>query len=114
MYRAWSEGHLDPDDRMETFAEGVATQVPFALTMDVLRDHLDDFRLVSEETIKRGVQDLFTDERIITEGACTTSLAAMRQRRDELQGQTVVLPISGRNISPEALEQILSDASVER
>jgi threonine dehydratase len=114
MYRAWSEGHLDPDDRMETFAEGVATQVPFALTIDVLRDHLDDFRLVSEETIKCGVQDLFTDERIIAEGACTTSLAAMRQHSDELQGQTVVLPISGRNISPEALEQILSDASDAR
>ncbi|WP_049903843.1 threonine ammonia-lyase [Halococcus agarilyticus] len=114
MYRAWSEGHLESDDRMETFAEGVATRVPFVLTMDVLRDHLDDFRLVSEETIKRGVEDLFTDERIIAEGASMTSLAAMRQRRDELQGRTVVLPISGRNISPEVLVQILNDESIDR
>lgn len=114
MYHAWSEGHLDPADRMETFAEGIATRVPFALTMDVLRDSLDDFRLVSEAAIKRGVEGLFTDERIIAEGASATSLAAMRQRRDELQGRTVVLPISGRNIAPEALEQILSDMSVER
>ena len=114
MYRAWSEGHLDSDDRMETFAEGVATQVPFALTMDALRDSLDDFRLVSEEAIKRGVRDLFDDETIIAEGASATSLAAMRQLSDELHGQTVVFPISGRNISPDTFRMILDDESLGR
>lgn len=112
MYRAWSEGHLTPDDRMETFAEGIATQVPFALTMDVLRDSLDDFRLVSEEAIKRGVRNLFSDETIIAEGASATSLAAIRQLDDELHGQTVVLPISGRNISPDTFRMILDNESL--
>ena len=107
MHRAWSEGHLTPHERMETFAEGIATRVPFALTMDVLRDRLDEFELVSEQAIVHGVHDLFTEERIPAEGASATSLAAMRQRQDELQGQTIVFPISGRNISPDTLQTLL-------
>jgi threonine dehydratase len=109
MHRAWSEDTLEPHDRMETFAEGVATRVPFALTTEILRAHLDDFRLVSEASLRQGVCDLFTAERVPVEGACATSLAAMRQLSDELQDETVVLPTSGRNIDLETLTSILDE-----
>lgn len=109
MYRAWDEGHLEPHDRMESFAEGIATRVPFALTLELLRERLDDFRLVSERALRRGVHDLFTDERIVMEGACAASLATMRQLRDELADQTIVFPISGRNIETETLRTILNE-----
>jgi threonine dehydratase len=111
MHRAWAEGILEPHDRMETFAEGVATRVPFALTTRLLRERLDDFRLVSEASIERGVRDLYADERIPMEGACATSLAAMRQLSDDLRGSTVVFPISGRNVDPDTLESILDGAA---
>lgn len=107
MQRAWAEDHLEPHDRVETFAEGVATGVPFALTMAVLRNRLDEFLLVNDAAIEQGVRDLFRQERIPMEGACATSIAAMRQCRDELQGQTVVLPVSGRNIDMETFDSIL-------
>jgi threonine dehydratase len=107
MHRAWTEGHLDPHDEMGTFAEGVATRVPFALTTRVLRDRLDDFRLVSEDAIRRGVRDCFENETLVVEGACATSIAAMRQLGDDLRGRTVVLPVSGRNIDAETFRRIL-------
>ena len=109
MHRAWSEGHLEPHDRMETFAEGVATRVPFAMTIELLRNRLGDFRLVSEAAIRDGVRDLYVDETILMEGACATSIAAMRQLSDEIRGRTVVLPVSGRNIDLETLESILAE-----
>ena len=109
MYRAWANDHLEPHDRMETLAEGIATRVPFALTTQLLRDRLDDFRLVSEDAIKQGVGDLYRAERIPMEGACAASLAAMRQRADELTGATVVFPISGRNIELEKLEALVAE-----
>jgi threonine dehydratase len=109
MYQAWANDHLDPHDRMETFAEGIATRVPFALTTRLLRDRLDDFQLVSEDAIRKGVGDLYKSERIPMEGACAASLAAMRQRADELAGATVVFPISGRNIELEKLETIVAE-----
>lgn len=98
---------------METFADGIATRVPFALTMDVLRDRLDQFRLVSEQEIKQGTHDLFTEERIPAEGASATSLAAMRRMQDSIRGQTVVFPISGRNISPNTLLALLEGTSTD-
>jgi len=109
MYEAWRDGHLDPHDRMETAAEGVATRVPFALTMDLLREKLDDFLLVEEQAIERGVRDLFVSESIVMEGACATSLAAMRQMRDTLRDKTVVFPISGRNIDTARALSIYED-----
>lgn len=111
MQRAWSEGHLDPHERMETFAEGVATRVPFALTTGLLRERLDDFRLVSDSAIEEGVRDLFVDETVVAEGASGVSVAAMRGMREDIRGKTVVFPVSGRNIDPERLRRILEDAN---
>ena len=107
VYRAWAEDTLEPHEKMDTFAEGVATQVPFAMTTRVLREGLADFRLVSDDAIKQGVRDLFHDERIVMEGACATSLAAMEQMADEITGSTVVVPVSGRNIASETFEELV-------
>ena len=107
VYRAWSEGHLEPHDRMETFAEGIATRVPFVLTTELLRDRLDEFDTVGDDAIRRAVRDLYLDDGIVMEGACGASLAAMRERAEALRGATVVFPVSGRNLAPEAFRSIL-------
>jgi len=102
MYRAYHEDTLEPHDRMETSAEGVATRVPFALTMDVLREDLADLRLVSEADIDAGVGRMFAEERIVMEGACATAVAAALDA--DVAGETVVIPVSGRNIDPARLD----------
>ena len=110
MHRAFHDGTLEPHDRMETDAEGVATRVPFALTMGILQDCLSDFRLVSEDAIEDGVARMFTEERIVMEGACATAVAAALQA-DDIAGETVVLPVSGRNIDLDRLHAILDARS---
>ena len=107
VHRAWAEDTLAPHEQMDTFAEGVATQVPFAMTTEILREHLTDFRLVSDEAIRQGVRDLFREDRIVMEGACATSLAAMDQLADEIRESTVVVPVSGRNIAPDTFEELV-------
>jgi threonine dehydratase len=107
LHRAWTEGHLNTHERMETFAEGIATSVPFALTMDILRERLDEFHLVREHAIREGIRDLLVEETIVMEGACATSLAALREMRDRIRGKTVVFPISGRNIDTTHLRDAL-------
>ena len=112
MHRAWSEGHLEPHDRMETFAEGVAARVPFAVTMGALRESLDEFRLVSETAIETGVQELLTEAGTPAEGASATSLAAMREMEAEIRVKTDVLPSTGRNVSPGKLRTLLAGESL--
>jgi threonine dehydratase len=94
---------------MKTFAEGIATRVPFAMTVDLLRDRLDDFRLVGEGAIRAAMRDLLVEESLIAEGAAAASVAAIREMRDELRGETVVLPVSGRNVDAEKLRAVLSE-----
>lgn len=98
MYRAWSENTLDPHQRMETFAEGLATSVPFALTTRILREKLQDFVLVEEDALRSGVVTMLDDEHLIVEGAAAAALAGARELTDEIAGSTVVLQVSGRNI----------------
>jgi len=109
MHRAYHEDTLAPHDRMETNAEGVATRVPFALTMGVLRDCLADFRLVEEAAIDAAVARMFDEERIVMEGACGTGVAAALEAGDDIAGETVVIPVSGRNIDREKLAAVLAD-----
>lgn len=106
MYHAWRDGHLDPHDRMDTFAEGLATRVPFALTGRVLRERLDDFVLVPDGEIREAMGWFLAQERLAVEGACAASLAGLRSL-DDVVGRTVVLPLSGRNVAPEKLRALL-------
>jgi len=110
VYRAWRDGTLAPHDRMETFAEGVATRVPFALPTAVLRDHLADFRLVEDGAIRDAVARMYADEGLVMEGACGTAVAATLAAGDELAGKTVVIPISGRNIDSDSHREILRNS----
>ena len=107
MHRAWAEDTLEPSDTMDTFAEGLATSVPFALTARMLREHLADFLLVEDEALREGVISMFEDEHIIMEGACAASLAGARKLADEIAGSTVVLQVSGRNIDRETFLELL-------
>src|SRR5262249_30104140 len=49
-YRSWREHRL-VEDRMQTFAEGLATRVGFELPQRILRQQLDDFVLVDDDEI---------------------------------------------------------------
>lgn len=110
MYRAWNEGTLEALDSVDTIAEGIATRVPFALTTEILRDGLADFRLVSEEAIEEAVARLFATDRIVTEGACATAVAGALQYGADLRGETVVIPISGRNVDREKFDRLLAES----
>jgi threonine dehydratase len=110
VYRAWQAETLEGLDSVDTIAEGVATRVPFALPTGILREGLADFRLVSDDAIADAVARLFATDRIVMEGACATAVAAALQAGDELRGETVVLPVSGRNIDREKFARLLAES----
>jgi len=109
--RAYREGHLEPGESADTFAEGLATRAPFALTMQILRERLDGMVTVADDDIRRAMYDLLADDHVLTEGAAAAPLAAARELGDELAGKTVVLPISGGNAAIGTLEDVLDQRS---
>jgi threonine dehydratase len=109
VFRSLKEGGMVRLDRMETFAEGIATRVPFALPMTILRRHLDDIVLVSDEEIKLAILLLAEAVKQTAEGAGAASTAAALRLGDRLHGKTVVLMLSGGNITLETLAEIYRD-----
>lgn len=107
MQTAWREDSLEPHDRMETFAEGLASRVPFALTTEILRDRLADFRLVEDDHIERAMQHLLAEERLVVEGAGAAATAGALEHRDHIPGETIVVVVSGRNVSAKTLERTI-------
>ncbi len=107
MQLSWQAGQLLSAD-MTSFAEGVATRVPFENTQRIMRKYLDDFILVDDEDIKTAIVLLLEHTRNLAEGAGAISLAAALQLKKRLAGKKVALVLSGGNLSMEKLRDILN------
>ena len=95
-YLSWKEGRL-AEAKMETFAEGLATRVGFALTQAIMRDHLDDFVLVSEAEMRQAMRLMLEKTHNLAEAAGASPLAAALKIKERLQGKRVALILSGGN-----------------
>ena len=111
-YRSWKEGR-PVDDRMETFAEGIATRVGFELPQRAMRD-LDDFVLVSEDAIRSATVQMIEGTRALVEPAGAAPLAGALSLRSQLAGRTVALICSGGNITLLQLRELLAPLPNER
>lgn len=109
MQHSWQSGELAAG-KMETFAEGVATRVPFENTQVIMRKYLDDFVLVDDNDIKKAIVLLLEHTHNLAEGAGAIPMAAALQLKDRLAGKKVVLVMSGGNLAVEKLRMILAES----
>jgi len=93
--------------KMETKAEGLATQVGFELTQEILWDYLTDFILVSEKEMQDAMLLIMEAVRNMAEEAGASSTAAALKIKDQLEGKTVVIVLTGGNSSLDRLRTIL-------
>lgn len=107
MQKSWASGELITD-KMNTFAEGIATRVPFVNTQQIMRHYLDDFILVDDELIMEAIVHFLNYTHNLAEGAGACALAGAIQERSRIAGQKVVLVLSGGNLSIEKLQIALS------
>ncbi len=106
-YRSWREGRL-VGDRMETFAEGLATRTAFELPQKALSQWLDDFVLVRDDEIRAAQALMIETTRNLVEAAGAAPLAAALRLREQLTGKRVALILSGGNASREQLLEVLA------
>jgi threonine dehydratase len=105
-YRSWRERRL-VEDRMETFAEGLATRTAFELPQRILWQWLHDFVLVRDAEIRAAQALLIETTRNLVEAAGAAPLAAALRLREQLSGKRVALIVSGGNASREQLLEVL-------
>src|SRR5947207_8781292 len=104
---SWREGRVVETGPPQTFAEGVATRVPAALTLDIMRRHVHDMVLVGDDALRETIRLLLRVTHNLAEGAGAAATAAAFQMRGRLAGKTVVGIFSGGNLDVRELARIL-------
>ncbi len=110
MYNLKNHKHLPCGG--DTLAEGIAVKEPGTLTRQVVETCVDEMRIVSEGIIEEAISLLLEIEKTVVEGAGGTALAALLppkngQPRAEFAGKNIGLILSGGNINPRFLANVI-------
>jgi threonine dehydratase len=109
-FRSWQERRL-VEDRMNTFAEGLATRTSFELPQTIMWRWLDDFVLVTDDEIRAAQAVMIESTRNLIEAAGAASLAAALRLGPQLESTRVGLIASGGNATPAQLLDVLGARS---
>ena len=104
--RSWEAGRI-VESPSETFAEGIATTYPGALAFQVIKEGVDEMRLVSEEELRTSILTVLHTTGQVAEGAGAAPFAALEKFGSEWTGAKVVLILSGGNLPIEVLRTLL-------
>ena len=110
----WSAVRAVPRDSAQaTIADGIAVKSPGALTLPLIRERVDELLLVGEDDIEQAILLLLEIEKTVVEGAGAVGLAALLKHRDRFAGRRVGLVLSGGNIEPLMLAEIIHRGMVK-
>ena len=110
MYASFSLGYVTRLSSVRTFADGIAVKEVGSIPFDLTKQYVDDILTVKDENILQALKELINREKLITEGAGATSLAAVLAGHvPELTAQkNVVCVLSGGNIDIPVLAKIVT------
>lgn len=108
IHDSWHAREPRTGGAVATFAEGVATRRPYALTFSTLREGLADFVTVSESEIAEAIRVVLKRTHNLLEGAGALGVAGAYKLRERLRGKRVGVVFSGANIDTNVLERVLA------
>jgi threonine dehydratase len=98
MRAALNAGHLVTLPSLNTIADGIATKVVGDLTLEIVRDLVDEVVTVDDEEIIHAVLLLLERCKLLVEGAGAAGVAALLSGRLDVAGRKTVALLSGGNI----------------
>ena len=112
VYLSWKRKEFVETESAETFADGLATRVPFKLTLGIINKMIDNIVLVSEREMKKAILTLLETIHQLAEGAGAASTAVAFKLRKGLQDKKVALVLTGGNLTLQNLHTILEESYV--
>ncbi|MFT4083242.1 MAG: threonine ammonia-lyase [Nocardioides sp.] len=92
--------------RMQTMADGIAVGLPGEVNFPIIRDLVDEIRMVSEESISRSLLALVERAKLVVEASGAVGVAALFDDPSGFEGPIVVV-LSGGNIDPLLLGKVI-------
>jgi threonine dehydratase len=111
---SWREGRVVETESPRTFAEGMATRVPAEMTLELMRRHVHDIVLVSDQELRHAIRLVLQASHNLPEGAGAAATAAAWKWRERLAGKTVVGILSGGNLDLRELRATLEGDDLPR
>ena len=107
MYESLKAGKQLDLPSEPTLSDGTAGGVEFgSMTFEMCKEIIDDFSIISEEEIAKGIQIGVEKHHQLIEGAAGTAIAGFMKQKDKFKDKTVVLVMCGGNISGAVLKSI--------
>ena len=107
MYKSLKAGKQLDLPSEPTLSDGTAGGVEFgSMTFEMCKEIIDDFSIVSEEEIAKGIQIGVEKHHQLIEGAAGTAIAGFMKQKDKFKDKTVVLVMCGGNISGAVLKSV--------
>jgi threonine dehydratase len=98
-------GAVVTTETANTRADGMATRIPDADALAMIRNGASRIVQVSDDEVGAAIGHYWTDTHNLAEGAGAAALAAALQERNRLQGKRVGLVLSGGNIDFDLFRQ---------
>jgi threonine dehydratase len=104
-------GRPVPLETMATLADGIAVGCPGALTFELICEHVDRVRTVSEDGLARALLLCLERAKLVVEPAGAVGVASVLEEPEGLEPPVVVV-VSGGNIDPLLLMRVLRHGMV--
>jgi threonine dehydratase len=110
LYESVKAGKILPLPSEPTLSDGTAGGIePGAVTLDLCRQFVDDYVLVSEEEIKSAIRLVLTEHHMLIEGSAALAVAAFLKSKERFRNKTVALVLSGSKLGLDDLREVLRD-----
>jgi threonine dehydratase len=100
-------------DSAKTIADGIAVRRAGDCTLPLVQKYVDDIVTVEEEEIANAILLLLEREKTLAEGAGAAAIAAVLNRKIELQNKRVAVLVCGGNIDVTLLAHIIERGLVK-
>ena len=109
---SFAAGTLVSTASSNTLADGMATRIPDADALDIIRKGAARIVQVSDDEIGAAIRVLWTDTHNLAEGAGAAALAAALQEKHKIRGKRAGLVLSGGNIDLDMFRRwVMPDAA---
>jgi threonine dehydratase len=108
---SFAAGTVVTTETSNTLADGMATRVPDADALAIIRKGASRILQVSDDEVAAAIRAYWTDTHNLAEGAGAAALAAALQEKPRLRGRRVGLILSGGNIDFDLFTRWIPEAA---
>lgn len=107
MAKSIEDGEIEELSSVATIADGIAVKKPGDLTYELCKKYVDKIVTVTDDEISAAILALMEQQKLVTEGAGATAVAAAMFNKVDIKGKKVVCLLSGGNIDVTILSRVI-------